>query len=389
MSRRWGVWSVVGVALCATSVAAAPAGSGGTRSPAPLSPQVLQSFKQQARHLKLNHLSTATKGLIAAGLNESSARLKSFPTWQGSLTSAGTNYPFTMVGRNPRKGGETETDTSMILLSFVFEEFVDDQGNNIVIDSSGVVDDVVNSPNFVATRYANGFAQFSDAVQRASFFPVAKRDWHTSINQPRLLTPVTILVPFGASQVFVSNGKFIAFVSFDFLFSQINTILQLSDLRTDELPMLVSRNVSADVALGFHDAFDVQVGNKNGIQTYLYTSWFDADVIDPIFADATTITHEISEWMADPFVNNVVPEYVIPDSGGFCQNLLEVGDPIEFLPNQMMPVTVRGRLYHTQVETTVQWFSREVPSSAFESAYSWPDPTVLTAPSDPCPPAAQ
>jgi hypothetical protein len=52
----------------------------------------------------------------------------------------------------------------------------------------------------------------------------------------------------------------------------------------------------------------------------------------------------------------------------------------------MMPITVHGKLYHTQVETTVQWFSREVPSSAFQGAYSYPDTTVLTAPSDPCPP---
>jgi hypothetical protein len=109
------------------------------------------------------------------------------------------------------------------------------------------------------------------------------------------------------------------------------------------------------------------------------------NLFGPIFADATTLTHEVSEWISDPFINNLVPDYVIPNSGGFCQNLLEVGDPIEFLDNQMAPVTVNGHLYHTQVETLLPWFSREVPSSAFEGAYSYPDTTVLLAPSDPCP----
>ena len=52
----------------------------------------------------------------------------------------------------------------------------------------------------------------------------------------------------------------------------------------------------------------------------------------------------------------------------------------------MAPVTVRGKPYHTQVEATLQWFSRESPSSAFEGAYSWPDITVQTTFSPPCPP---
>ncbi len=356
------------------------------RAPAALSPNAFDRFKHQSRFARFNHLSPESKAAIQSGALESNNRLRSFPTFNDSFTSAGTVFPYTMVGHHPRRGGEVRVDTSYIVLNFLFDEFVDDQGNSLFIDSSPIVNDVVGSPNFVATPYTDGFSQFSDAVQRASFFNVMKSDWHTSIERPRMLTPVTIEVPIGQATVQkAANGKFIAFVNGDFLFSQIQTILQLENIKTDELPLLVSRNVSADAFLGFHDAFDVQSGNKKGIQTYLYTSWFDPDVIDPIFADATTITHEVSEWMADPFVNNMAPNAVIPDSGGACLNFLEVGDPIEFLPNQMAPITVHGKVYHTQVETMVQWFSREVPSSAFAGAYSYPDTTVLTAPSDPCP----
>jgi len=385
MSKKVTGFAIALATMLGGAALAAPS-SGGGRTPAKLPAHYMDRFKHQSAHARFNHLSAQTKALIAAGANESNGRLRSFPSWNGSFSLDGTTYPYTMVGRDPRRGGSVEVDTALIMLSFSFDEFVDAQGNNIVIDSSSIVDDVVSSPNFVPFAYTDGKAQFSDAVQRASFFNVMQRDWHTSIDKPRMLTPVTIEVPVGLADVFVTDGgSLVGFVDDDFLFSQLQTILQLEGLRTDELPLLVSSNVSAVDFLGFHDAIDVQVGHRSGVQTYLYTSWFDVNAFGPVFADATTITHEISEWMADPFVNNIVPDYVIPNSGGACQNFLEVGDPIEFLDNQEMDVTVRGHLYHTQTEVTVQWFSREVPSSAFRGAYSYPDLTVLTAPSDPCP----
>jgi hypothetical protein len=387
MSKRITVQLFGVLALCCSAAfAQSNPGKAGTKVPAKVPAGFFDQFRHQ-RSLKFNHFSAETKGLVQSGAQDSDSRLPTFRTWRGSFNYLGTNFPFIMAGRNPRLGDETRLDTAIIFLNFTFDEFVDSQGNNIVITSDSIVPDVLGSPNLVASAYTDGVGQFSDAVQRASFFNIAEQDWHTTLEQPRTLTPVTIEVPIGLSQVFESNGKFIAFISFDFLFSQIQTILQLEEERTDELVLLVSRNVSADVALGFHDAFDVQVGGRKGIQTYLWTSWFDPDTVDPIFADATTITHEVSEWVADPFVNNIVPTYVIPDSGTppFCSNFLEVGDPIEFLPNQMFPVIVNGHVFHTQVETLLPWFSREVPSSAFQHAYSYPDTSVLLSPSSPCP----
>ena len=89
--------------------------------------------------------------------------------------------------------------------------------------------------------------------------------------------------------------------------------------------------------------------------------------------------------MADPFINNITPDWSIPESGGACNGILEVGDPIEFLATQMYPITLHNHLYHTQNEVTVQWFSRDnVPSTAFQGAYSFPDTTVLTTHASPC-----
>jgi len=360
-----------------------------TRRPGPPPADLAQRLAKMDRHQKFGRISVATRGALSDSSEDGSGRIRTIPNWKGSFTSAGVVYPFTMAGKNPRRGDETRIDSSLIVLSFLFDEFVDENGNNIVIDSSDIVDDFLGSPNFIKTRYANGVAQFSDSLQRASFFRVMQPDWHTTVEKPRMLTPVTIEVPPGLAQVFTVDGTLVAQVDDAFFNSQLNTIFQLEDIRPEEVPMLLSHNVFTMFALGFHGAFDVTTKHgRPGVQTFLWTSWLDESLFGPIFADATTLTHEVSEWMNDPFIDNIVPEYSIPESGDppFCSNLLEVGDAIEFLPNQMAPVTVHGKLYHTQVEATVQWFSRESPSSAFMGAYSWPDITVQTTFSPPCPP---
>lgn len=358
------------------------------RTPPRLTPQVVERMKHQEHYQALNHLSPATKGLVRTGQHEHSSRLAAIPSWRGSFSSEGTVYPYVMAGRAPARGGETKIDTSLIVVSFKFDEFADAQGNPLVIDSSPILADFLGSPNFIKSEYSVGRGQFADVVQRASFYNVMDRDWHTTLERPRLLTPVTIEVPVGMGQVFdPGNGRPIGIVNFDFLYSQIQTILQLENIHTDELPILISSNVFADQALGFHDAIEVQAGNRRGIQTYTWTSWLDADAFGEMFADATTLTHEISEWMSDPFINNLTPDWSIPESGGACNGLLEVGDPIEFLSTQMFPITLHGHLYHTQNEVTVQWFSRDnVPSTAFQGAYSYPDTSVLTTHATPCAP---
>jgi hypothetical protein len=379
------MWTSCAVIVFATGVAGAGA-LHPTRKPAKLTSQIVDQVRHQEHHQSLDHLSAATKGLVMTGQHDSPARLPTFPTWQGSFQSGGASYPYTMVGKSPQHGGEVTVGTSLIVLNFEFDEFGDANGNPIVIDSSDIVQDVLGSPNFVKSDYTDGHGQFTDAVMRASFYNVMKNNWHTSIDQPRRLTPVTIEVPVGVAQMYdLGNGHYAAYVGFDFLYSQIQTILQLEPVRTDELPILISHNVFADQALGFHDAIEVQHGNKAGIQTYLWSSWLDVDAFGEIYADATTITHEVSEWMADPFINNLTPDWEIPDSGGACGGVLEVGDPIEDLATQMFPITLHNHVYHTQNEVTVAWFSHDdVVPDTFQHTFSYPDTTVMTQHAQSC-----
>ena len=91
------------------------------------------------------------------------------------------------------------------------------------------------------------------------------------------------------------------------------------------------------------------------------------------------------EWMDDPFITNVVPPWQIPDGSRSCgDRLLEVGDPIEVLPDPSYPVLFDGYTYHPQNMALLPWFSREKPSKAIDGAYSFPNESLLTSPSQPC-----
>src|SRR5947208_1353962 len=45
-------------------------------------------------------------------------RVRSVQHWIGSFTFNGQNFPYTMVGKDPRNGGITHVDTSLIPISF-------------------------------------------------------------------------------------------------------------------------------------------------------------------------------------------------------------------------------------------------------------------------------
>jgi hypothetical protein len=58
-----------------------------------------------------------------------------------------------MVGGDPRRDGTTRLDVAIISISFFFDEFVDQNGNNVVIDAGPIVPLVKNSPNEELTKF--------------------------------------------------------------------------------------------------------------------------------------------------------------------------------------------------------------------------------------------
>jgi hypothetical protein len=335
--------------------------------------------------------------------------VRSLPVFTRSFTFQGQTFQYTMVGKQPQAGGTTNIDTTYLAISFVFDGFA----QPFAIDATGITNNLLSGPDFNDAQYANGLTQFGDAVQRAEFAAVIapheadQTAWHTVLNAPVQLTPVTVEVPAGKALLFRDHqGTLLALVDFNFMFNALVNLL--SDrfnaglINVNQLPIFVTHNavygsftptrITSCCIGGFHTAFGAgNTGNVLSVQTFAFASSLDPDLAaflfgDPtVFVDVGALSHEISETFNDPFGSNTVPRYEEPGLPFIaCDDILETGDPVENLANSAFPVTLGGFTYHPQTEALLQWFSREVPSSAFGGAYSFPG-NNLTSPSTACP----
>ena len=328
----------------------------------------------------------------------------SIPRFSGSFTS-GPVQPFMMVGNSPQTTGKTSIKTQLVPISLVFDGFINPQTGTTAVINTGpsVVAKTLAGPDFARAPYTDGLSlQFGDAVQRAEFQPVRRTDWHTILNPPTMFAGVTIHVPSTAVQVFqLPDGKIFCKLGFNFFFNQLNALLQSEPLTPRQLRIFLIKNTflfqngnpANCCVVGFHTAAQATTSTQTFIQTLAYASWIDSDVASQFlgnanFMDIVALSHEISEWINDPFVNNAVtPKWQFPGQPGVCQGNLEVGDPIEVLaPNLItFPVTIGGVTYHPQNEALLQWFAQVSPSNAIDGAYSYPNESSLTSASISCP----
>jgi len=334
-------------------------------------------------------------GVDRAATDRGEARGGSFPHFSSSFTVNGTTFPFTMVGFPPASGRTATFKSVIVPLRMNFVGFGANGDVNHTFDPAAAVVNVTHSPLYKPAAFINGVGQFGDQMQRAAFWNQMNKDhtWHVLMDEPEVLDTINIEVtPETGTLSQDTSGNMFGDVLFDFMDSQIRTILQFLGLGTDVLPIFVTDDVSNE-ALGYHNAFALDASG-NRLQTYIFTSWFDPAQVAPIFADVSTFNHELLEWMNDPFVNNSTPDWFYPpptDPATVCsQNpFLEVGDPQGNGPTfndfPAFASTINGVTYHLQQLVLWQWFADQVPSSALGGWYTFPMPSSLTVPAVYCP----
>jgi hypothetical protein len=326
--------------------------------------------------------------------NDGNAR--SLPHFSSSFTVGGVTFPFTMVGHQPGSGQPTSIPNIIVPLRMHFVGFGPNGDVNVDFDPTPAVVNIAESPIFQDASFANGVGQFNDMMQRATFFKQLdrQRQWHVLWSQPKIFPTVDIEVtPETGTLSQVDATHFFGDVLFDFMDAEIRTIIELTGMDPTEVPIFVTDGVTNE-ALGYHSAFTVaSQGNKEAFQTFIFTSWLDPALVDPIIADISTLNHESAELINDPFINNIVPDWRYPpesDPRAVCSGnpFLEVGDPegngptFDDFPTVVVPLN--GFNYHLQDLVLLQWFADEVPSSAQNGWYDFPATTDITAPAVYC-----
>ena len=258
-----------------------------------------------------------------------------------------------------------------------------------------------NDPSFIqgpggvlSQNDAGNQLQLQDAIQRAEFNQTGSSSYHLRLN-PAVHDPITLVVPSGKSSVGLSpNGVSGAFIEFDWWNAQIQTLNgNLAYLDPTHLVLYLTKDVLLSPAhgvycfTGYHGAAKSRNGNGNQpVQTFAYASYLLPGGADrpnggPGWAhqDINTVTHEISEWANDPFINNYV-EPTLSVLGG-CNNILETGDPVDGMgfamgtnvyfqgPNPDGTQSADG-YYHPQDEALFPWFLRLAPNTMSEPTQS-------------------
>jgi hypothetical protein len=287
------------------------------------------------------------------------------PTWTGSFRSAGTTYGYTMVGSNPSAGSTTTKVRVRILpLRLTFD-------GGITLDGTDVVHEIEHSPIFKDAQYRSGHTQYGDAMQRASFWDDVQTKsprYHVLLSNPDVLPTMSLQVPKGSgSAVETPNGP-AGTVTTRYVFSLAPRLADFYD--PSALLIIVAKDVTGDSFLGFHFAFTPP--GRSIPMTLIWTGYFTPNVlVGPPESDAYVLSHEVAEWINDPYLTNRVPPWRDPAGGACFNNLLEVGDPVEFLPNPSFTVRTNGRTYHVTDVAGISWFAHDVPSRELGGAYSY------------------
>ena len=292
--------------------------------------------------------------------------------WSSSFKSEGKTWTYTMVGTDPSKGSKTTTiPVTIVPLLMKFS-------NGMSFDGTQEVSTASNSPLFQDAPFTSGTTQYGDADLRAEFWNRIQKkspNYHVLVGTPTIANTLTLNIPSadGATATDPSTGKTIGLVVTSWLDGQLQSLLTSMHFTPTMLPIFLSYNVFATVGApklsdccfgGYHNA----VNNQAGLQTYIWSTETDQGIQGGFSEDVGSLSHEILEWLNDPFGNNVVPLWMsplIPRPG--CSNLLEVGDP---LIGVLFTVTGFSS-DHLQDVAFFTWFARQKHSKAINGLYTY------------------
>lgn len=224
--------------------------------------------------------------------------------------------------------------------------------------------------NFGGTQV--GKTQYVDAFQRSNFWePLGGADsgYHVLLDPVTTLPTVVINVPavHGTAVLpgFLSRQhcSTLGIVDINWLDTYLQSIvlpeLTSKGVNPSTFPLFEYKNVvqsggapslAGCCILGYH--------NTSGypIQTYSVVDFETTGAFGDTFGDTLVASHEVAEWMDDPLVTDLTPQWGNTGQvAGACQNNLEVGDPLTPI-NASRIVMPNGFTYHLQELAFFSWF---------------------------------
>jgi chitinase len=328
------------------------------------------------------------------------------PTFQHAVGQGS----YTLVGRDPARGGTTTIPIVLVPITLSFEA-KKTAGKPFIMDAAPDVPRVLRSPVFSKFAFpSGGTTQYADAMLRTTF---PKADgWHTLLGKPEVKA-VQITVPVGYGYILTAKktGGSFAVVDIEFLQKQLFKQLpkqegKLVIAMTHNTTYYADGDATECCSWGTHGV-DSATGNSFLLGSYLHAA---PTVVED--GDVQPLTQQLGEFINDPLHDPLLrgrnvrapgntfptswmrPASMRPGDQGGCggtgvATIYFLLEPTNTNPKNNIPVSkafiapVDGTAYHLQNVALLPWYTG--PFEELGSTYSFPDAQVLTDPSKPCP----
>jgi hypothetical protein len=287
-------------------------------------------------------------------------RAQQLTQWSGSFKDRnGARVRFVMVGTDPNTTNQSTTVPLVVIpIKMVYGATNGNRTfsvkNDTLPNGHTVLDQILSSPifksiiNFKSGGQSMGTTQYIDAYQRGNFFSAVQNhnDYHVLLGKATVLPTLTINV--SSSQGFVATNPFgtipVGVMDISAFDAQLQSYMSshAGDIKPNVLPLFLTDNIyltaNGCCIGGYHSAN----GPNPAGQTYSYATYVTE--VGSFAQDVSALSHEIGEWMDDPFVNNAVN-----CSDPVLFGVLENGDPLEGFPNfGGIPYRAGGFTYNLQ-----------------------------------------
>ena len=360
-------------------------------------PRGAATHRLSARHLTPRFATRPFAGYNAARIRQQIAAGTALKTWSSTVHAGdGNTYPFTLVGKNPKKAQTTpslsvKTPVVPIILNFNSGPTFDPTVANTGCETASALTRTNKSPIFASVDYTPGgtdvgTTQYIDAFQRANLYrytkPTGVNPGYHVLLKKVAMTAINVSVPSADSTTFGSGCTLLGAIDIDWWDSYLQTTVfpqvAAAGYGPNTFPIFLFHNVVLYIGnpnnccvLGYHSAFTF----GGGSQTYAIADYDNSTEFGPGVKDVSALAHEVGEWMDDPYVNNVTPSWGHTGQVSGCQNNLEVGDP---LTGTNLTVAVNGFTYHPQELVFNDWFF-ENASTAVNHWFSFNDSFTSTS----------
>lgn len=372
------------------------------------------------------------------------ANAETIPHWTFQYTDPTNHvtYPITMVGTDPRKGGSTTIPVKIIPLKMNFvaanqnTSSLVNQGfpgftpvlQSHTFDGSSKVALTLASPIFSSYGYDTNLGgdtgQLSDTYMRAQFNKIGSPTYHVTLSATVLPTQ-TLNVPAEKGIAYTRPaGALTGLAEVNWFSTELQSLMGSLQIDAKTLPLFLTDNVLLYIKgtplgyqncciLGYHGAgmpIGHGAGSANGtgkqpVQTFAYTAYVTPGTYSGFLSDYTgprttpkptrgisdihALSHEIAEWLDDPFVNNAVQPWKVSSAPQYgCTGVLEVGDPVVGVWFGMNgnPDTRAYNQWHPEDEVFAQWFGRggvePVLGSSWDGRFTFMGPRTTGINSD-------